>query len=151
MYVSYFSVRLGKKRNCALILYSRRSSQTLLVICRNGTVELFFAKSWPGLGSVMEHQEAEWVAMEGKTIFIEVQLIYNIILASGVQHNDSVFLQIIFHQKLLQDNGYKFPMLYNTSLLLTYFICSSLYLLIPYLYFAPPPLSPLGSTNLFAL
>ena len=32
-------------------------------------------------------------------------IIYNIILVSGVQHSDSVFLWIIFYLKLLQDNN----------------------------------------------
>ena len=36
---------------------------------------------------------------------IQVQLNYNIILDSGVQQTDSVSLQIILHQKLLQDKG----------------------------------------------
>ena len=31
---------------------------------------------------------------------------YNIVLVSGVQHNDSVFLQVILHDRLLQDNEY---------------------------------------------
>ena len=61
---------------------------------------------------------------------IEVQLIYNIVIVSGVQHSDSVFLQIIFHQSLLQGNGY--TSLYSKSLLFIYFIYSSLYLLIAY-------------------
>ena len=30
-------------------------------------------------------------------VFIEVELIYNIVLVSGVQQSDSVFLKIIFH------------------------------------------------------
>ena len=37
---------------------------------------------------------------------IEIYLIYNIILVSGIQHSDSEFLQIKTHYKLLQDNGY---------------------------------------------
>ena len=36
---------------------------------------------------------------------IEVQLIYNILSVSGVQHSDSEFLQIICHYRLLQDIG----------------------------------------------
>ena len=36
---------------------------------------------------------------------IEVWLIYNIILVSGVQHRDSTVLQSILHLKLLQNNG----------------------------------------------
>ena len=38
--------------------------------------------------------------------FIQVQLMYNIILVSGIQHSDLVFLQIILHYRLLQDNAY---------------------------------------------
>ena len=41
-----------------------------------------------------------------KIYFVEVQLIYNIVLVSGVYHSDSIFLQIILHYRLLQDNGY---------------------------------------------
>ena len=33
----------------------------------------------------------------------KVYLIYNIALVSGIQHNDLVLLQIIFHYSLLQD------------------------------------------------
>ena len=49
---------------------------------------------------------------------IEIQLIYIIILVSNVQHNDSIFLQIIFHYKLLQDNG-----------------CGMLYIFVAYLFY----------------
>ena len=38
--------------------------------------------------------------------FTEVELIYNIITVSGVQHGNSTFLYIIFHLVLLQSNGY---------------------------------------------
>ena len=61
---------------------------------------------------------------------IFLKLINSIILVSGMQHNDSISLQIIFHYKLLHDNGY--DSLYSILLLLIYFIHSSLYLLIPY-------------------
>ena len=37
---------------------------------------------------------------------IAVQLIYNIVLVSGVQHSDPNFLQIILHLKLLQKKSY---------------------------------------------
>ena len=43
-----------------------------------------------------------------KYFLIEGQLIYNIILVSGIQSRDSVFLQIICHYRLLEDNGYSF-------------------------------------------
>ena len=35
-----------------------------------------------------------------------VQLIYNIVLVSGIEYSDSIFSQIIFHLKLLQNNSY---------------------------------------------
>ena len=38
--------------------------------------------------------------------FLKLQLIYNIILASGVQYSDSVFLQIMLNYMLLQDNSH---------------------------------------------
>ena len=38
-------------------------------------------------------------------VFIEIELIYNIVWVSGVQHSES-FLQIIFCYRLLQDSGY---------------------------------------------
>ena len=37
---------------------------------------------------------------------IEVYLIYNIIFISGIKYSASIFLQIMFHIKVLQDNGY---------------------------------------------
>ena len=49
-------------------------------------------------------------------IFIEIYLIYNIVLVSGVQHSDSVtyviyihIFQIVFHYRLLQDAEYTVP------------------------------------------
>ena len=38
--------------------------------------------------------------------FIEVESIYGIVLASGIQHRDSLFLQVIPHYTWLQNNGY---------------------------------------------
>ena len=77
------------------------------------------------------------------------ELIYNIMLVSGVLHSDSIFLNIIIHLKLLQNNGYNpcgiVAISNNISLLLTYFIHSSLYLLIPYPCLACPSFSlPVG-------
>lgn len=40
--------------------------------------------------------------------FTEVSLICNIILVSNVQNSDSIFLQIILHLNLLQNNSYIF-------------------------------------------
>ena len=51
---------------------------------------------------------------------IEIQLIYNIILVLGVQHSDSVFLEIILHLKLSQSNG-------SISLCCTIYDCSLFY------------------------
>ena len=34
-------------------------------------------------------------------------VIYNIVLVSGIQHRDSIFLEIILHYRLIQDIGYK--------------------------------------------
>ena len=42
-----------------------------------------------------------------------IYLIYNIILVSRMQHSDSVFLYIRLHLKLLQNNGYCFPVLHH--------------------------------------
>ena len=45
-----------------------------------------------------------WTAREvpvSHLFLIELKLIYNILLVSGVQHSDSVFLYIILHLKLL--------------------------------------------------
>ena len=66
-----------------------------------------------------------------------------------VFHSDSIFLKIIIHLKLLQNNGYNpcgiVAISNNISLLLTYFIHSSLYLLIPYPCLACPGFSlPIG-------
>ena len=47
--------------------------------------------------------------MQMKKIFIDLELIYNLALVSGVQENDSVryiLFQILFHYSLLQDTGY---------------------------------------------
>ena len=61
-------------------------------------------------------------------------------LVSGVQHSGSVihihvyiFLKILFPYRLLQNIGYfvMLPVLYCRSLLVTYFIYSKVYMLIP--------------------
>ena len=66
-------------------------------------------------------------------IFIDVQLIYNIVLVSGVQQSDSVthtytfiLFQTLFQYRLLGD----IPVLYSSSLFI-YFIDSNVYMLIP--------------------
>ena len=63
--------------------------------------------------------------------FVEIWFSYNTMLVSEEQHSDSIFLKIIFHYRLTQENWYN-PLLYRLSLLLIYFIYSSLYLLILY-------------------
>jgi len=50
----------------------------------------------------------ESIKIQYSLFFIEVYLIYNIILVSSVQYSDLVVLQIILHSKLLEDNGYNF-------------------------------------------
>ena len=72
-------------------------------------------------------------------------MIYNVVLVSGVQQSDSVIhIAIIF--QILFHTGYiriliEFPVLYSRSLLITYFIYSSVYMLIPKIY--PSPTFPL--------
>ena len=54
--------------------------------------------------------------------------------------------------KVITKQGLHFPVLYNTFLLLIYFIHCSLYLLIPYPYIAPLPFPlPTGTTSLFSI
>ena len=67
-------------------------------------------------------------------------MIYNLqrqmaVLVSGVEQSDSVIhthisilFQILFHYRLLQ--SIEFPVLYSRSLLIIYFIYSSVYMLI---------------------
>ena len=53
---------------------------------------------------------------------IEVQLIYNVVLISGVQQSDSVVhIYILFHYSLLQDTEY-------SSLCYTVGLCCLLYI-----------------------
>ena len=64
------------------------------------------------------------------SFFIEVQLICNVVLVSGVQKSDSVIhtyifiFQSLFTCKLLQ-NWVEFPVLFSRPLLVIYFIYSS--------------------------
>ena len=44
-----------------------------------------------------------------KFILIEIQLIYNVQLVSGIQPSDSIFLLIRLHLKLLQNKGHISP------------------------------------------
>ena len=67
------------------------------------------------------------------SFFIEVQLICNVVLVSGVQKSDSgihtyIFIfQSLFTYKLLQ-NWVEFPVLFSRPLLVIYFIYSSVYI-----------------------
>ena len=52
------------------------------------------------------------------------------------------FYRLYSISKLLKITDIYFPVLYNISLLLIYFIHSSMHLLIPYPYLVPPLLPP---------
>ena len=82
---------------------------------------------------------------------IQVQLNYNIMLDSGVQHSDSVSLQIILHRKLLQDKSCAVQ-----YILVTYLFCTlikrSMPFVVPYpSLVSPHSLSPRGTTSLFSV
>ena len=69
-------------------------------------------------------------------LLIEVELIYNVVLASGVQQSDAVLYTYIFFCRFFSITGYYkilniVPVPYSRSLLFIYFIYSSLYLFIP--------------------
>ena len=64
------------------------------------------------------------------------KLIYTVVLVSSVQQSNpvipihvSILLLILFPRRLLQN--IEFPVLYSSSLLIIYFIYSSLYMFIP--------------------
>ena len=76
----------------------------------------------------------------------EVQLIYSV---SGVQQSDS-FIYIFISLQVIIRYGIQFPVLYTRSLLLIYFIYSSVYLLIPNSQFILP-LSLLVTISLFSM
>ena len=70
--------------------------------------------------------------------FIEVQLIKDILLISGMQHSDSIFfIDYVPSQAIIRYWLY-FPVLYNISLYFIYLIHSSLYLFVPYPYIYRP-------------
>ena len=74
---------------------------------------------------------------------IDMQLIYNISL--GVQHRESILLQIILHFMLFQCNGC-ISLCWTIYPVLLYVMHSGLSALIPYPYLAPPPfLLPTGN------
>ena len=94
--------------------------------------------------------------------FIELQLIYNIILALSVRCSDSTFIYRIYTQND-HHNNYRYhlspfkvitilltisPMLYFTSLGLIYFITGTLCLFISFTYSAQLPPLPSGNCQL---
>ena len=88
-----------------------------------------------------------------KIYFIEVQLIYSVVLISAVQQSDSVihiYIYILFHYGLSQDT--EFPVLYSRTLLFIPPIYNSLHLLMPHSQpFPLPPPSSLATTSLFSM
>ena len=54
--------------------------------------------------------------------YLKLSVICNIVLVLGVQHSDSVFLQIILNRRLLQNDGY------NS-------LCYLQYILVAYLFY----------------
>ena len=74
--------------------------------------------------------------------YIGVELVYNAVLVSGVQQNDSViytypfFLQILFPYRLLE-YWVEFPVLYIKSLLIIYFIYSNVLYIYQCIYVKP--------------
>ena len=74
-----------------------------------------------------------------------------ILYVLGVQHSDSQFLKVVLHYSSYEILAV-FPVLYNVSLQLVYFIHSSLYLLSHYPYLVPLScLSSLVTTRLFSI
>ena len=77
-----------------------------------------------------------------KTFFIEIQLIYNIVLVLGIQQSDCTLycheikyiyifsFYILFHCVLLQYIFSVVPVLYSRSLLVIYYMYSSVYMLL---------------------
>ena len=128
--------------------------------------EIFtFPKQLCHLRQVITIQSAEqvvrsWCPSLFINLLIKVVLIYDIILASGVEHNDSVALEyFILHYKLLPQIMAIVPALYNRSLLLIYYIYIQQFVHIvihicqPHtsnLSF-PPSLSPLVTISLFSI
>ena len=101
---------------------------------------------------------------------IELQLIYNTVLVSGVQQSDSVihthtymymYVYIYIYIYIYIFKGYfplqvlrdivQFPVVYSKSLLVIYFIYSCMYLLIPTPNLSLPLLFPLVTVNLFSM
>lgn len=88
--------------------------------------------------------------LEAKTFFIEVELTYNIIFVSDIEHNDSTLVYISrwsSHKSSCHLSPYTvntillttFPMIYLTFLWCFYFITGSLYFWIPFIHSPPQP------------
>ena len=86
-----------------------------------------------------------------KNYFIEVELVYNVVLISGVQQSDSVihictfffiFFSVMVHHRILNI----VPCAISRTLLFIHSLCNSLHLLIPNSQSTPlPPPLPLGN------
>ena len=67
-------------------------------------------------------------------------LIYNVVLVSSVQQNDSVIrFSDHFPSQVIAEYGVEFPAWYGRSLLVIYFVHASVHGLIPNSPSAPPP------------
>ena len=87
--------------------------------------------------SSRERFEAKvWKVLISFFFFTDVEFIFNMVLFSSKQHCASVFLQIILHYKLLQDNGYNF--LCSVIHPVAYLFHTVCYLFISHLSFVPP-------------
>ena len=91
------------------------SINTLFLIMLSGPDDIFWFQKWYVSDIFPGFFIFEWQFLK-----LEVQLTYNTVLVSGIQNSDSVFLQIIFYYRLLQDN------LYNSLCYTVYSCCSSL-------------------------
>ena len=80
--------------------------------------------------------------------FIQVELIYNVVLISHVQQSGSYIFHILFHYGLSQDIEYSSLCINSCTLLFIQSIYNSLHLLIPSPSVPHSP-SPLATTNLF--
>ena len=82
------------------------------------------------------------------SIFIGVQLIYNVVLVSAVQQSESVIhihvstLLDCFPIQAITEYRDEFPVLYSRSLLVIYFIDSRVYMSVPISQLNPPPRLP---------
>ena len=102
-----------------------------------------------GNSSVLCDEFEQNVSTWSKTFFIEVELTYNIILVSDIEHNDSTLVYISrwsSHKSSCHLSPYTvntillttFPMIHLTFLWCFYFITGSLYFWIPFTHSLPP-------------